>query len=386
MFDVHVAGSGPGGAVCARECARFGLTVLVSEEHARVGLPVQCSGLVSKEGLDGMGVDYRKVALNEVTGANIYAPSGDCLHVGTSEVRAVVVDRAGLDQMLAEQAEREGARVETGKKVTRATVRGRVVVGADGYASTIAKDYGFPPIREFAVCAQADFEGVRLEDKRTIDVYLSNERYPGFFAWMIPTGSDTAHVGLGVFYEAGGRMPPVKEHFARLLREERISSLLDGAKEISRLAGIIPLGVRAETVRGNALLVGDAAGHAKATTGGGIVFATVAGGIAAEAIAAHFEENAPLSNYERMWRAELQRDLELHMMMRRMYNSLSDAEIDRYAAMARALGAERFLNAHGHMDRPSRMMSALSSGAFAPLRAFALSVLSDYGNILARAP
>ena len=74
MFDVHVVGAGPAGSVCARECAKKGLKVLLSEEHRRIGEPVQCSGLISKNGLDSLGVDYSKAVMWGVRGARLFSP------------------------------------------------------------------------------------------------------------------------------------------------------------------------------------------------------------------------------------------------------------------------------------------------------------------------
>ncbi|HJK47411.1 MAG TPA: FAD-dependent monooxygenase, partial [Methanocorpusculum sp.] len=47
MYDVIIAGAGPTGSAAARFCAKAGLSTLVLEEHAAIGYPVQCAGLLS---------------------------------------------------------------------------------------------------------------------------------------------------------------------------------------------------------------------------------------------------------------------------------------------------------------------------------------------------
>ena len=46
-YDLVVVGGGPAGCAVARDVAGAGFKVLIAEEHARVGEPLQCSGLIS---------------------------------------------------------------------------------------------------------------------------------------------------------------------------------------------------------------------------------------------------------------------------------------------------------------------------------------------------
>ncbi len=53
-YDVVVVGAGPAGRTCARRCAELGLSTCLIEEHAAIGYPVQCAGLLSIQGILGM--------------------------------------------------------------------------------------------------------------------------------------------------------------------------------------------------------------------------------------------------------------------------------------------------------------------------------------------
>jgi len=363
-FDVHIVGAGPAGSVCAREAARRGLKVLVSEEHSRVGLPVQCSGLISIEGLDSLGIDYSSAVLNRVNGARIFSPGMSEISVGDGDARACVVDRAKLDRLLSDAAEKEGARIETGMRITRPSLAGKFTVGADGSGSGVASWFGFPPITEFAVCMQSDFERVSGLDSTRIEMFLSNSKFPGFFGWLIPTGKDSARVGLGAYGRLPGDKVPVKKLFDEFLSSKAVSPRLDSARETGRLAGVIPMKPRRKTSKGSVLLIGDAAGQVKATTGGGVVFGTAAARIAAGCIA-----SGKVSDYEARWKAELGGDLELHGKLRAFLNSLSDDKMESLFSLAKLLGAEHFLNNFGEMDKPTKMVERLKQGKYAPIYA-----------------
>ena len=135
-----VVGAGPAGLIAAREAAKRGVDVLVLEEHAQVGLPVECAGLISLRGLKAIGV-YRakkRFVLNELRAATFYSPSGLELRVEAPEPVACVVDRHELDVALAEQAMRAGAEVELGKLVRKVSVKPGSVQLKGDWGSTLS--------------------------------------------------------------------------------------------------------------------------------------------------------------------------------------------------------------------------------------------------------
>lgn len=372
-MDVCVSGAGPVGCFFARCAAEKGLSVVVYEEHAKVGEPVQCSGLISKKGLDELGIDYSPAVLNSMFGARIRAPDGSMFSVGDGKVRAFVVDRTKLDSLLADAAEKQGAKLELGKKTDgQASGSGaRALVGADGCTSAVAACNGFPKIREFVVGYQVDYENAKVQDADKLDLYLSNEKYPGFFAWLIPLGKDRARVGLGVSAAYAGRKN-IKDRFQEFIsgcKETR--EALDGARQVSTLAGCIPISMRERTVDGNKLLVGDAAGQVKATTGGGVVFGCRAARIAADCVVDFINDGKPLVSYEQKWRAELGSELSTHSKVRAFINGLSDGQIGSYIKTAKIFGAEGFLNRYGDMDDTAPMLKSLNGPLFYPLRKMA---------------
>ncbi|MBN3036993.1 MAG: NAD(P)-binding protein, partial [Candidatus Diapherotrites archaeon] len=97
-----IAGAGPAGLLCAKEAAAEGARITVWEQHHEVGSPAQCTGLISKSGLDTLGVEYEEAVLNEARGARFFSPSGEAFEVKKQRTVALIVDRTALDQTIAE--------------------------------------------------------------------------------------------------------------------------------------------------------------------------------------------------------------------------------------------------------------------------------------------
>ena len=117
MHDVVVVGGGPAGMYAAGRLARQGRDVLVIEEDREPGDPVHCTGVLAREAFDEFDLT-RDVILNELTTARFVSPSGQELLHRTRTVEAVVIDRRALDDYLAREAQRLGARLLLGSRAT----------------------------------------------------------------------------------------------------------------------------------------------------------------------------------------------------------------------------------------------------------------------------
>src|SRR5262249_39080365 len=79
--------------------------------------------------------------------------------------------------------------------------RTRLLIGADGSSSVVARCVrgAKPPRRDVVVAVRAYFERVEgIADQG--DLYVDSSTFPGY-AWLFPTGSDTANVGVGMALE-----------------------------------------------------------------------------------------------------------------------------------------------------------------------------------------
>ena len=341
MGKVHVVGAGPAGSVAAISAIRSGYDVSLYEEHPCAGVPTNCSGLISKEGLESLKgfIDYRKHAIHKMRGA-ILDFAGFQLKVDSKKDIAYILNRASFDAELAANAEREGAKVIYSKKMEKPFPEG-TIIGADGPNSTVASSFLFPRIPRFVGTAQAEvrYDGAMPEFAR---VFLSNERFPGFFAWLIPKNEEIADMGAGCVLPgnprraldslskyAGIPIPKEQRHFILPLMQRPLTA--------------------ARIRKRNILLAGDAAGQVKSTTGGGVVFGTKCAALAGKY--ADFPER-----YEQEWKEKYGPDLDAHYRLHKSLCQLNDDSLRTIGSLASTLQIERFLEEKGNMDRPTSML------------------------------
>lgn len=352
-YDVVVAGGSIAGLLCAREAAAAGLSVLVAEKSHEVGTPEHCGGLVSAAALRELGLSPGP---GETTGPVDVAvvshpPSGRSLTVPAGRQNVVVVDRRRLDGQAAMQAAGAGAEIVVGAEARlrrgsgegdaggprTVSVAGRrigcgVVVDATGAQSMMAlRGSGGGGGGSVVPCAQYVVHADWIEEGR-VEVVVDAEKYPGFFAWVIPMGGGVGKVGA-----AGAGISPgaaVEELAAGRGRHSVVRKIFapvwvggPAPSFVERGAGG---GGGPPTVR-----VGDAAGQAKPTTAGGIFTCGMGGAMAGRAIAAHLGEGRAggLQAYEEEWKKRFGAEFARQRVARRVLASLDNG------AIAKMLGA-----------------------------------------------
>lgn len=357
-FDVVVVGAGPAGTTAARCCAEAGLPVLCIEEHGTIGYPVQCAGLLSTAAFRECGVSGTSV-LNRVTGACVYGERGAEVSFDAGETKALVVDRGSLDREMAGAAADAGAefRVKTGVYrlgPSSVLTRGpdgrretgyRVLIAADGSRSTIARMQGMARAPVYLAGLQADLACDM--DERLVQIYP--DASPAFFGWAIPLGRGRARVGL-----AG--TTGIRSRFGAFVRPF-------GGRWTQFSCGTIPLGTMPVTYGNRTLYVGDAAGLAKPTSGGGVYTGVRSARHAAETAITACEagryDDGILKGYEAAWKADFGRELSLGFRLFRMRQELGPAEMDE---LLRALSRPEVVEAivrYGDMDRPGALVRHL---------------------------
>jgi digeranylgeranylglycerophospholipid reductase len=351
-FDVVVVGGGPAGSTSARLCAGHGLSTCLIEEHAGPGYPVQCAGLLSTAAFEECEVSRRAV-LHEVSGARIVTGLGSTLSFDAGKTRAVVVDRAILDQEMLMAAARAGAeiRVKTayrggsGNSIRTSgqfgirEIRFRVLIAADGPRSSIARALGMGRARAY-------LSGLQAEIRRDMDgnmVELYPDASPEFFGWIIPSGCRRARIGL-----CGSQ--DVRGHFSRFLQAAGADSCLH------LMSGTLPLGVMPRTYGYRTLFVGDAAGFPKPTSGGGVYTgvrsARHAACVAIEACRLHDASDRVLSAYEKAWKADFGRELETGFRIFRLRQQITPEEMDRLVQILNDPDVISDICEYADMDRP----------------------------------
>lgn len=364
--EVVVIGGGPVGSTFAAHTSSFNTTVV--EEHEEIGSPVQCTGLVHPRVVEMAGAG--STVLNTITGFRLVTPNGRGVEVRSNEPKAMVIDRMRFDRLCCARAEREGADFLAGHEFKGFTREGKrlivklkssagtkelaadLLIGADGYKSRVAKEAGIGPAREVVRGIQVDL-GIRMDDQELVEVLIGQRIAPGFFAWVLPCG-DFTRVGLGVSMEFGA---PSK-YLASLIERKGLES----AERLRMISGAIPIGPPRRTYADNIMIVGDAAAQTKPLSGGGLYTGMRAAKWAAlTAMEAMKEEDLSakrLSQYEARWRADIGKELDRGMMIRKAFTGMSDKKLDEIGRLLDREDARAVLST-GDIDNPSKIASPL---------------------------
>ena len=345
--DVIVVGGGPAGLYAGWKLARSGHDVTLLEEHAAVGEPVHCTGVLASEAFAEFGLDA-DVILNELTTVRFHSPAGEVITYSTKTTEAVVIDRLSFDRHLANEAARAGVRMVHGRAtavssdrdgvtvMTGATsLRGRVCVLACGanYALQRRLGLGIPSL--LLRSAQAELPAERLLD---VEVYFGSRFSPGGFAWAVPViRGGHAFVRVGVMCDGNPG-----QHFARVLDHVRPRWGIPCSAASEPRQKILPLEPIQRTYADRVLVVGDAAGLVKPTTGGGIYYSLLSASLAADTLAKGLERDelgdSGLAGYQSSWRERLGPELRSQLALRRIAQGLTDADIDGLFELARTDG------------------------------------------------
>ncbi len=374
-YDAVIAGAGPAGSATARRIAERGFRVLLLEEHAAVGLPSHCSGLITPRTLDLAGVGAG-VVVNEIRGAVVHAPGGGELSLGGKRLQAVAVERAELDAALVERAQQAGAVLSLETRLT-ALERGcggvylrlqrrrrefhvstRLLIGADGAQSRVAAAMAVRTLQRDTLVGLGAEARLTAGAADFVHIFLGEQVAPGFFAWVIPLGGGRARLGLAT----NGPQRPV-HHLRALLR--RLPERFKGLEVTRWYGGLIPLRRLSRIYDDRMMLVGDAAGHVKPTSGGGIYTALLgaegAAEVAVRALAADSLGVSSLAAYQDAWDAQMGAELARGWDLRRALLGLEDRELSRLLRILGSPPLSRLLTRHGDIDFPSRAALRLLS-------------------------
>lgn len=397
-FEVIVVGAGPAGSEAARAAAQAGVRTLLVEEHATVGVPSHCTGKLSHHAFREFDLPAA-LAQNAVSAAVFHSPGGVSVHVRRAAVDSYVVDRVAFDLWLVDRAQAAGAEVLTGVRITAAApeggemvVRGerratgreafaarcRVVIDAEGAAPRLPGLLGLELPRRHALGLQYQLRGVGGLVPDTPEMFFGEGIAPGFFAWLMPLGRDRARVGLCVDPRRS-RRAPVWYLDRMLATHPALRGRVAGAAVEHKVAGRIPLlSGRAPAGAPGIIVAGDAAGQVKATSGGGIYYAMIAGRIAGEAAARCVGgDRDAWAAYERRWRRRFGREVAFTAFGRRALNRLGDRDLDVVLRMiAQSPQIRASIEAAGDTQFQSRVFLPLLRGlAAAAVRRPALAPL-----------
>jgi len=323
--DVVIAGGSIAGLICAREIASNNHSVLVIEEDYEIGTPEHCGGLVSTAGLEELGiVPFRKTFEHLIESAEIHAPNGNSFTINSKNQKVAEISRRELDKQIAHQAQKNGAIIkvrtsfqeltDTGVRTSEGEVECKIFVDARGVSSLIHKD-------RTGILSSAQYEiYADWINKGKVEVFFDQEKYPGFFAWIIPSDEGKGKVGVagkGInaadmiekFLETMGKYSTIRKIYAPIWIKGPIDKFYEG----------------------KIVIIGDAAGQAKPTTAGGIYSSGIVGLYAGQAISKFLEskDKTDLEEYQKRWTAKFGNEFEKQLFARKILERLDNSTINK---------------------------------------------------------
>ena len=336
-----MVGAGPAGNIAALRLASRGYAVAVHDWRHDIGDKL-CTGIIGAECADHFPPDESHI-YQAASSATVVSPAGYRYRIARDRPEAFIVDRVSYVNSIAKRAMDAGAEFHLGSRITRVDVGktnvvvtttrengrsdrslARLVIVASGFGSPILQMVGLGKSRghSFMTSSQAKVSVRGLEDT---EVYLGDRISPGSFGWLVPLPDSMALAGIMSRQKLNGHM----DDFLQQLR--KAGKVISVAQQPKRWG--IPLKPIDQTYSDRVLAVGDAAGFAKPTTGGGIYYALRSGELAAETadlglsnddLSAH-----KMSVYQTQWRSLFGREMTIGYYARKLYESLGDGQVER---------------------------------------------------------
>jgi menaquinone-9 beta-reductase len=299
MWDVVVVGAGPGGSLAAKKCAEYGFQTLLLE---RKKLPRDkvCSGMVA----GAWAQDTITEEFGEIPKDALVRPFhllGQTFHVPGAEPQSfeweiLVAWRKDLDSWMSSKAQEEGVElwdrssllgveqvngqclVRVGKDGERLALEARYVVGADGGGSAVRKSL-FPELKiKYSLPVREFYAG-------PLDMN------PQYFHWFFPKGRPRPRFDITFkddsFLIEGSGIKELRQEISEVLSAHGFdTSRKPSWKDACRIALLHSDLVTRNfsPAKGNALLVGDAAGLLLPISFEGIGSALKSGRVAADSI------------------------------------------------------------------------------------------------------
>ena len=364
-FDICIVGGSIAGNFLSFLLSKTNLKIAVIEEHKKIGLPLQCAGIVSQK-LGKIIKLPKEVVLNRVKVAKIVAPQGNFIKLSSTE-EPYIIDRVALDCFFYERVRiKENIQYFIGEKfksfkyikdgnqkilkieTSERILESKLLIGCDGPLSSVAKFLGIKNKNLYAM-------QIRIPgnfDETEAAMYF-NPKWKELFGWIVPEGNSTFRIGLASSQN-------LKKNFQFFIKQLN----LDLKMKLAQQGGLIPYGMMNRLAFNNILLLGDSACQVKATTGGGIIMLLTAANYAANCIQKCFKyetfsKKIIKKYYESPCLSSIGKELKIHYLIRAILERLTPKNFTKLFRMLKTNKMEYLINIYGDMDFPKRFIFKL---------------------------
>ncbi|MFW9888527.1 MAG: geranylgeranyl reductase family protein [Candidatus Thorarchaeota archaeon] len=344
MYDVAVIGAGPGGSTTARYIAKQGFNVSLIDKD-RFPRDKPCGGGFSTKLVEEFPYlkKSEKGFLKGVCHVGVLH-SPNLKTVMRGRVDMAVALRTDFDNTLLESALDAGASLILGNRVKSISisndfttvsldngrdVSARVIVGADGVTSMVARATGLNTKWSSADVTACRVAEVPVDPATVEDLYTADREYHFFanlgglpgYGWIFPK-FETINVGLGIVANHAKGLPERFHSFAKFLMKQ---GLLNEDADLSNAKGaLLPTGgTISKFYAKRCLLVGDSAGMVNPITGGGISYAMTAGRLAAYVLGKCLDDAVVdediLSAYQKLWMQLFGNEIKSQLLVQKIF-------------------------------------------------------------------
>lgn len=315
--DIIIVGAGPGGTTCSAFMKRMGLNPLLIDKETfprdkpcgdgQAGVTTQ----ILKElgwfddfkdlGYENFGIvmtapDYTKLIVEApFKGSRYDTPRRIFDHFCVKKAVEEGVEfreNCWVYDVIWEDGKVCGVRAKMDGEYV--DIRAKMVIGADGSHSIVAKKIGMfaDEDNDTAVVGRCYYADVEMEDYN--EIHFDKDVLPGY-VWIFPEKDGIANVGLGYNrnYYTKGNVDTLEDALEKWIQSSPHGEKLRGKKRVGEFRGWrIPSGGQAkENVVNGCILIGDAGSMVMPLTGEGIGPAMVTGKLAAQVTKAAFDAN-----------------------------------------------------------------------------------------------
>ncbi len=353
-YDVIIAGAGPAGGSCARELAKLEkYKILIIDKEMEIGEPIYSTAGTPVETLEEFNLPKR-----------LTHQSGDSILLAgpTKEVELIYgkticysLKLKAPKQFLVKKAVEGGAETMIGTTATRPIIkdnkivgveyhgidgdgeaRADIVVDASGHTGILASQLSLRKLKMTNLGLGVEFlmDGLDLKrNGRRFELYVGNNYIPKGYAWIFPTKTDEAKVGVGWIPEFLERKNHNLIYYLHKFIKSNKQTTNAQAIEIHNGFVYANGGISKHTLNGF-IAIGDAACQINPLAGEGIRHALYSGRFAANAINNAIKNRDysedQLKNYEKEWKYYIGYKWKYSVIMQKIISNLNDKQLDEF--------------------------------------------------------